>query len=75
MATLRPLEAIEIEYDNEAGLFFHRLGEIAISTTSRIQDKCAALCASRLAVISHSGVIIYCDSTGKLFSQPSHLLV
>lgn len=75
MATLRPSEAIEIEYDNEAGLFFHRLGEIAISTTSAIHDKCPALCASRLAVTSHSGVIIYCDSTGKLFLQREKWLV
>jgi hypothetical protein len=69
MAALRPLEAIEIEYDNEAGFFFRRLGEIAISTPSAVQDNCPALCASRLAVTSQSGVIIYCDSTGKLFSQ------
>lgn len=69
MATLRPLEATEIEYDNEAGFFFRRLGEIALSTQSSLENKCAALCASRIAVASHSGVIIYCDSTGKHFSQ------
>ncbi len=70
MATLRPIEPIEIEYDNEAGLFFRRLGEIALSTpASPNQSGHASLSASRVAVASQSGVIIYCDSSGKFYRQ------
>jgi hypothetical protein len=68
MGTLRPLEPIEIEYDNEAGLFFRRLGEIALSLQPSNKDEHASLSASRIAVASQSGVIIYCDSSGKAFS-------
>ncbi|KAL4522854.1 hypothetical protein Ndes2526A_g07587 [Nannochloris sp. 'desiccata'] len=74
MATLRPLEATEIEYDDEAGFFFRRLGEIALSTQSSLENKCAALCASRIAVASHSGVIIYCDSTAVYIVRSNDLL-
>lgn len=66
MASLRPSEAIEIDYNSEAGLFFRRLGEIAISPQTSEQDKKAPLNASRIAVASQNGVIIYCDSTGEL---------
>jgi hypothetical protein len=68
MASLRPSEPFEIEYDNEAGLFFRRLGEIALSSQSSNQNDAGSLSASRIAVASENGVIIYCDSSGKLLT-------
>lgn len=69
MASLRPLEPIEIEYDNEAGLFFRRLGEISLSSQASSQENDGSFSASRIAVASQNNVIIYCDSSGKLQNQ------
>lgn len=60
MAALRPPEVGEADYDSEPGLFFRRLGEIALGTN--VEDAAGAF---RLAVASREGVIIFCGKDGE----------
>lgn len=65
MGSLKPPEIKEADYENGAGYFFHRLGEIALGISSLPDNGIQGGIASRVAVASESGVITFCDSSGK----------
>ena len=73
MTTLRPPAINEIEYATDASYFFRRLGEITlgIDATSVANSRNA----SKLAVASQNGVIIFCQNGGENATQMRLIII